>query len=540
MVLRRRPRVATISCVWGDEALDARVGAPCDPPHHAAYDQGHKDDAEADDRSGNRQAPWCLGHKSQGMDRPCRAARVLHHHSTLSRRCDNLTRAAPRGDNRRTCAEEFSVDFVTSRGFRLPESPDEMGDVWFSLWHNRLWPYEELREGDDLYWYETPTKRIVWRTRVVKVDAFPYESLDAAVDRIDDAFGVETDREQRYLDGKPHEGYCLAYRVEALERLDLPKQDDVSFNQQGWERGSRPEIAAWLGETPPVEAETPSNPDWSRDEIVLALDLFVRAGSLGGNTLPGKTDSEVVALSEQMARLPIHPLTQRGPDFRNTTGVALKLANFRAIDRDVAIERGESGAEEMPKGMTRYSALDRSIFEEFYGAWDRLHEEAQAIFAEASPTPEQATRPTVESRPIEDSRTETFDAAPTSGGIRTRREAILVRLYADWMEERGFSVERQQYTVEGEARPLVCDVFLPELSLLIEAKAQDNRNSIRLAIGQLMDYRRFVAKPRLAILLPHEPAPDHRDLLRSVDVAWIWPDRRRRFRDSLGGEITGR
>lgn len=261
--------------------------------------------------------------------------------------------------------------FVTSRGFRLPASADEMGaDVWFSLWRYRLWPYEELREGDDLYWYETPSKRIVWRTRVAQVDAFPYESLDAAVDHIDDAFGIETDTEQPYLQGKPQAGYCLAYRVEALERLDLPKPDDLSFNQQGWERGSRPEIAAWLSETLPLETGTSGNPDWARDEIVLALDLFVRAGSLGGNPLPGKTDPEVIALSQQMTYLPIHPLHRRGPDFRNATGVALKLANFRAIDRDVAIERGESGANNMPKGMTRYSALDRSIFEEFYGAWD--------------------------------------------------------------------------------------------------------------------------------------------------------------------------
>jgi hypothetical protein len=431
------------------------------------------------------------------------------------------------------------MPLVTSRGFRLPESPDDMGAVWFSLWRNRLWPYEQLREGDDLYWYETPTKRLVWRSRVTRVDAFPYTSVDAALDRIDEGFGVETDRKQPYVDGKPDEGYCLAYRVEALERLDLPKPDDVSFNQQGWERGDRPEIAAWLGNAPQLGAESLGNPDWTRDEIVLALHLFVRAGSLGGNPLPGKTHPEVIALSEMMSRLPIHALERRGPGFRNPTGVALKLANFRAIDRDLATERGEPGAKDMPIGMARYSALDRSIFDEFYGAWDRLHDEAQAILAEASPTPEQATRLKVERRPIEASRTETFDAAPTSGGLRTRREATLVRSYADWLEERGFLVERHQYSVEGEARLLVCDVFVPELSLLVEAKAQDNRNSIRLAIGQLMDYRRFVDDPSLAVLLPHEPASDHRDLLRSVDVAWIWPDRRGRFRDSLGGELTG-
>lgn len=430
--------------------------------------------------------------------------------------------------------------YVTSRGFLLPESRKEMGNVWFSLWRNRLWPYDNLQPGDELYWYESPSKRIVWRTLVTQVEAFPYASLAAALDRVDEAFEVEIDREQRYLDGKPDEGYCLAYRVDAVERLNLPKPADVSFNQQDWERGDRPQIAAWIAGGNRAPSERASNPAWARDEIVLALNLFVAAGSLGGNPLPGKADPEVVALSQQMARLPVHPLARRGPDFRNPTGVALKLANFRAIDRNVAIERGEPGADDMPKGMIRYSALDRSIFEEFYDQWDRLHDEAQAILAEASPTPATLTRPTVDSRPIEEAHTESFDAAPTSGGIRTRREAALVQAYARWMTDRGFAVVRQLYSVEGEARPLVCDALVPALSLLVEAKASDNRNSVRLAIGQLMDYRRFVENPRLAILLPHVPAPDHRDLLRSVNVAWIWLDRRERFRDSVGGDITGR
>ena len=136
--------------------------------------------------------------------------------------------------------------YVTSRGFRLPESPEEMGDVWFSLWRNRLWPYDELQVGDELCWYESPSKRVVWRTQVTQVDSYSYDSLGSALDRIDEQFDVDVDREQRYLRGKPDVGYCLAYRVEAVERLDLPKPDEVRFNQQGWERGDRPEIAAWL------------------------------------------------------------------------------------------------------------------------------------------------------------------------------------------------------------------------------------------------------------------------------------------------------
>jgi hypothetical protein len=121
-------------------------------------------------------------------------------------------------------------------------------EMWFNLWQKRLWPYHELQPGDDLYWYESPTKAIVWKTRVVQVEAFPYQALSEALKVMERRFGVKIDRLQPYLHGKPEEGFCLAYRVEALESLFLPKPPSISkFNQQGWERGTRPEVAAWLG-----------------------------------------------------------------------------------------------------------------------------------------------------------------------------------------------------------------------------------------------------------------------------------------------------
>lgn len=72
--------------------------------------------------------------------------------------------------------------------------------------------------------------------------------------------------------------------------------------------------------------------------------------------------------------------------------------------------------------------------------------------------------------------------------------------------------------------------------------ADRRRRGLRVWIASTvlgLDYRRFTGGSKLAVLLPHEPAPDHRDLLASVEVGWIWPDRRGRFRDSRGGELTG-
>ena len=65
----------------------------------------------------------------------------------------------------------------------------------------------------------------------------------------------------------------------------------------------------------------------------------------------------------------------------------------------------------------------------------------------------------------------------------------------------GITAVSHLYRVPGLARPLFCDIVLPEKNLLIEAKASGGRDSIRMAIGQLLDYRRLEeTKPQLAVL----------------------------------------
>ncbi len=80
--------------------------------------------------------------------------------------------------------------YITSRGFLLPRTAVEMDDsIWFNLWRKKLWPYHLLQPGDQLYWYESPSKRICG-DRVPEVEAFSYSDLDFALDRLDAAFGV--------------------------------------------------------------------------------------------------------------------------------------------------------------------------------------------------------------------------------------------------------------------------------------------------------------------------------------------------------------
>jgi hypothetical protein len=62
-----------------------------------------------------------------------------------------------------------------------------------------------------------------------------------------------------------------------------------------------------------------------------------------------------------------------------------------------------------------------------------------------------------------------------------------------------------------------------ELNLLIEAKGSGDRGAFRMAIGQLVDYRRLMKKPRCAILLPLKPDHDILQLANAEKIGVIWP-----------------
>jgi hypothetical protein len=130
----------------------------------------------------------------------------------------------------------------------------------------------------------------------------------------------------------------------------------------------------------------------------------------------------------------------------------------------------------------------------------------------------------VESLPVEQHITErTFvnpDRAPYEA---ERKEADLVMAFRDYLRSKGYQVSRQQIMPPGETRPLFTDLYTEELSLLIEGKGSVTRENIRMAIGQLADYNRFLAATKKAILVPSEPRSDLIKLAHSQQCVVIWP-----------------
>jgi hypothetical protein len=95
--------------------------------------------------------------------------------------------------------------------------------------------------------------------------------------------------------------------------------------------------------------------------------------------------------------------------------------------------------------------------------------------------------------PIEEYNTERARIDPTQEPYEAeRRESALVQRFKDYMQRQQHVVERKKIVPAGEARPIFTDVYVKDLNTLVEAKGSIDRNSIRMVIGQLLDYRRFV------------------------------------------------
>jgi len=137
---------------------------------------------------------------------------------------------------------------------------------------------------------------------------------------------------------------------------------------------------------------------------------------------------------------------------------------------------------------------------------------------------DQVSKPGVEDVPVEEQWTEKTFVAPSAKEYEAeRREQTLVLAFCDYLLRQGHEVARQKIVPPGEAKPLFSDLVDKSTNTLYEAKGTVERGAVRMAIGQLLDYSRFIQPPpRLAILLPSEPRADLQELLKvaGVDVVW--------------------
>lgn len=120
--------------------------------------------------------------------------------------------------------------------------------------------------------------------------------------------------------------------------------------------------------------------DWTRDELILALDLYRR---LEGR-IPDVRDAEVGALSSLLAELAMIRDDSEGRTGRSRAAVIFKLSNLRALD-SAATDAGKAG-------FGHVGALDREVWDQYADdpralkrAVDGIEEKVRAARAEVEP-----------------------------------------------------------------------------------------------------------------------------------------------------------
>jgi 5-methylcytosine-specific restriction enzyme A len=106
------------------------------------------------------------------------------------------------------------------------------------------------------------------------------------------------------------------------------------------------------------------NPPWTRDEVILALDVYFRHNP----SHMSQDDPSVIDLSRTLIALAKRLGKQAEPSFRNANGVYMKLCNFLHLDPDYPGE-----------GLSSVSAIDRQVWNEYSARRDELRTLAESI-----------------------------------------------------------------------------------------------------------------------------------------------------------------
>ncbi|MFK4596774.1 HNH endonuclease [Streptomyces pristinaespiralis] len=126
--------------------------------------------------------------------------------------------------------------------------------------------------------------------------------------------------------------------------------------------GGKDHAAAWLKHLG-FQVKAVKNPDWARDEVILACHLVMTNGWKGLDA----QDSRVTELSDLLQLLPLHADADRNEKFRNPNGVARKTFDIATRHPDY---RGKP---------TNGGALDVEVLNEFLARPEPMTEVARLI-----------------------------------------------------------------------------------------------------------------------------------------------------------------
>lgn len=172
------------------------------------------------------------------------------------------------------------------------------------------------------------------------------------------------------------------------------------------------------------------NPKWTRDELILALDLYLRHRP----HLAEKDSSQIQELSNILNRIGTALGVHGDLSFRNNNGVYMKLMNFRRLDPDYTSDG--------KVGLTRGGKDEEEVWQEFAQNPGHCHQVALAIRAAI----EQAAVLPV---PVADEHTDDY--------VEAQEGRLLTALHRHRERSRKI-VDRKKAAVLKQRGRLACDV----------------------------------------------------------------------------------
>ena len=125
--------------------------------------------------------------------------------------------------------------------------------------------------------------------------------------------------------------------------------------------------------------------------------------------------------------------------------------------------------------------------------------------------------------PLERSAGDSFEVSAAAARIAEKRENALVERFAGTLLTKHHEVARRKITPAGQLVSLFTDIYDVTEGELFEAKATARREDVRMAVGQLFDYRRHMpAGTKLTVLLPSRPSADVLHFIRSVGFSCVY------------------
>jgi predicted HNH restriction endonuclease/predicted RNA-binding protein with PUA-like domain len=153
------------------------------------------------------------------------------------------------------------------------------------------------------------------------------------------------------------------FELVLAETEQLPSQAYISWEKELSVNDGK--VRAWafgigrLGPSAPAPGEregtTRRNPIWSRDELILALDLYLRFR----DALPSKDSVELTELSSFLGTMGRAKGGGEAQTFRNVNGVYMKMMNFRRFDPEYTADG--------KVGLVRGNKLEEAVWNEFAG-----------------------------------------------------------------------------------------------------------------------------------------------------------------------------